>query len=72
MRIPSTVNVFSAATVIVLLLPDDLGCNSPSNAPLVEDCCSCVILAELSACILIYGQAAWEPADRQSNQRLQS
>jgi hypothetical protein len=46
----------------VLLLPDDLGCNSPSNAPLVEDCCSCVILAELSAGILICGQAAWELA----------
>jgi hypothetical protein len=45
----------------VLLLPDDLGCNSPSNAPLVEDCCSCVILAELSACILIYGQAHGNP-----------
>ncbi|HWN50377.1 MAG TPA: hypothetical protein VNO18_11235, partial [Xanthobacteraceae bacterium] len=44
-----------------------LGCNSPSNAPLVEDCCSCVILAELSACILICGQAAWELVEGSSH-----
>jgi hypothetical protein len=32
----------------------------PSKAPLAEDCCSCVILAELCASSLICGQAAWE------------
>jgi acyl dehydratase len=44
-------------------LADTENCNSPSKAPLAEDCCSCAILAILCASILICGQAAWETHD---------